>query len=76
MKFLKSIYDDFKIKQNTFSPGFHIPVYDPKKIYKDKPDYIIILAWRYKNQILKRHKKYLKNTKFIVPLPNYKVLEK
>ena len=76
MKFLESIYDDFKIKQNTFSPGYHIPVFHPKKMYKDKPDYIIILAWRYKNQILKRHKKYLKQkTKFIVPLPNYKVLK-
>ena len=76
MKFLKSIYDDFKIKQGSYSPGFHIPVYNPKEIYKQKPDYIIILAWRYKDKIIKRHKKFLKKGgKFIIPLPKFKIID-
>ena len=76
MKFLKSIFDDFKIKQDTYSPGFHIPVYNPKEIYKQKPDYIIILAWRYKDKIIKKHKKFLnKGGKFIIPLPKFKIID-
>lgn len=77
MRFLKSIYDDFKVKHNTFSPGYHIPVFASKQIYKDKPDYIIILAWRYKKQIIKKHQEYLKRGgKFIIPLPKFSILEK
>ena len=77
MKYLKNIFDDFKIKQGLYSPGFKIPVNNPKDIYKLKPHYIIILAWRYKNQIIKMHKKYLKKGgKFIIPLPKFKIISK
>jgi len=69
------IVDDFVAKQNLFSPGFHIPVYHPDEIYKRKPDYIIILAWRYYEPIIKNHKRYLDDGgHFIIPLPELKVI--
>ena len=75
MQFLQSIYDDFKVKQGLYSPGFHIPVFNPRAIYKQKPDYIIILAWRYKDKIIKRHREFLKNGgKFIIPLPKFRII--
>lgn len=74
-RFIDCIYDDFKVKQGLYSPGQHIPVFDPKKIYEHKPDYIIILAWRYKDKIIERHQKYLKQGgHFILPLPEFKII--
>jgi SAM-dependent methyltransferase len=69
------IVDDFKAKQGLFSPGFHIPVYAPDEIYKRKPDYILVLAWRFFEPILKNHQKYLdQGGQFIIPLPELKVI--
>ena len=46
-----------------------------EEIYKENPDYIIILAWRYADEIIAKHKNYQKNGgKFIVPLPEYKII--
>ena len=48
-----------------------------EKIYENNPDYIIILAWRYHKKIIEKNKKFLLNGgKFIIPLPEYKIIEK
>ena len=63
------------LKCNKYVPGTNIIVRDEKKIIKDKPDYVIILAWHLEkiiiNLLLK--KKYKGN--FIIPLPNLKILK-
>ncbi|MDD5262500.1 MAG: class I SAM-dependent methyltransferase [Methylacidiphilales bacterium] len=67
---LSCIIDDNPLRQNLFSPGHHIPVLSPKALYNDKPDAVVILAWRFADMIIKKHESYLKNGgKFIVPLP-------
>ena len=74
-KIIDFLVDDFTSKQNLFSPGFHIPVYHPDEIYKKKPDYIIMLAWRYYEPIVKNHKRYIDNGgRFIIPLPEIKII--
>jgi SAM-dependent methyltransferase len=71
------IADDYKVKQNTFSPGHHIPVLPPEVIYEKNPDYIFIFAWRYTDPIVAKHQKFLENGgKFIVPLPELRIIEK
>ena len=73
---LKFLVDDFYMKHNRYSPGFKIPVYETNKIYEEKPEYIVILAWRYKDKIIKKNKKYLENGgKFILPLPTFKIID-
>ncbi|MFC1665663.1 class I SAM-dependent methyltransferase [Pseudomonadota bacterium] len=75
-EYLKYIYDDFDTKQGLYSPGYHIPVYHPDKIYDHMPDFIIILAWRYYENIVSNHKKYIENGgKFIIPLPTIKLIQ-
>jgi hypothetical protein len=70
------IVDDNEIKQGLYSPGYHIPVYSTSKIYSDKPDYVIILAWQHQNSILKRHKEFVENGgKFIIPLPVIRIVD-
>lgn len=67
--------DDYKLKQNTFSPGLHIPVLPSDTLYERKPDYVLIVAWRYAEPIIKKHARYLKQGgRFIVPLPKLKLV--
>ena len=64
------IVDDNPLKQGLFSPGKHIPVYAAKRIYDEKPDYLLILAWNFAESIMKNHKKYLEEGGlFILPMP-------
>jgi len=72
---LDFLIDDNFLKQNTFSPGYHIPVFSSQEIYKRKPDYILILAWRFHEPITKKHQTFLKQGgHFILPLPEVKVV--
>ncbi|MFH1318969.1 MAG: class I SAM-dependent methyltransferase, partial [Candidatus Omnitrophota bacterium] len=67
------IVDDNIAKHNTFSPGYHIPVLPSEVLHKEKPDYILILAWRYTEAIVEKQKMFLKQDgRFIVPLPEVK----
>ncbi|HEX9871559.1 MAG TPA: class I SAM-dependent methyltransferase [Candidatus Tectomicrobia bacterium] len=73
-QWIQFMVDDYPAKQNLFSPGFHIPVLAPQMIYERKPDYVLILAWRYFEPILKKHEAFLKQGgHFIVPLPELKI---
>ena len=61
-------------KQGRFLPGTHIPVYHPDKIKETKPDFILILPWNIKDEIVKQIS-YVHEwgCKFIVPIPSVKV---
>jgi len=62
-------------KQGKFLPGTHIPIYSPKKIKDTKPDYIVILSWNLKKEIIEQMN-FIKNWngKFIVLIPEVKIL--
>ena len=73
--FISYIFDDNVAKHNTYSPGFHIPVFPSSLIYDKTPDYIVLLAWRFKQPIVEKHKEYLNNNgNFILPLPDFKII--
>lgn len=74
-KLIDFVVDDNPARHNLFTPGYHIPVLSPHIIYERKPDYVLILAWRYSEPIMKKHNTYLKNGgHFIVPLPQLSVI--
>jgi hypothetical protein len=74
-KYLDYLVDDNPIKLGLYSPGYHLPVYSPQKLYEERPEYILVLAWQHQDSIIKRNMKYLdKGGKFIVPLPKLKVI--
>jgi len=62
-------------KQNLFLPGTHIPIYSPEKIQETKPDYVLILPWNLKDEIIEEIK-YIRNWggKFVIPIPEVKIL--
>ena len=70
------IVDDNPLKQGLFSPGLHIPVVSPTHLYEKKPDYLIILAWNFTDSIMQKHEKFLlSGGRFIVPLPELRVVK-
>jgi len=71
-KQISYLVDDNPGKIDTFSPGFHIPVYSPEKMKQEPPDIVIILAWRFKNEILNKLEKL--PCKVVVPLPKFEVI--
>jgi SAM-dependent methyltransferase len=74
---IEASYDNAKEKINLFSPGKHIKILHPNEIYNRKPDYLLILAWNFSENIILNHKRYLDNGgKFIVPLPEMKIITK
>ncbi len=67
---IEFIVDDNPLKQGLYSPGKHIPVLDSSSIYERKPDVLIILAWNFAEDIMKKHKRYGDNIgKFLLPMP-------
>jgi len=73
--FLEYTVDINPNKQNHFLPGTNIPIYSPKKIFQTKPDYIVILAWNLKDEIVNKMKEINKwNGKFVVFTPKVKIL--
>ena len=70
------IVDDNRLKQNRFTPGTHIPIFNSRELYKKKPDYVILLAWNYSNFIIKTHNKFLEiGGSFIIPFPKIKIIK-
>jgi len=56
-------------KINHYIPGTKIPILDEKKLFKDKPDYVILFSWHIANELKKNLKKKGYKGKFIIPLP-------
>lgn len=74
-RFMDFIALDTEWKQGLFTPGHHIPLLHPKALIEKKPEYTIILAWNYANQIIEKNKAYLENGgRFIIPLPEIKIV--
>jgi ABC-type Fe3+-hydroxamate transport system substrate-binding protein len=62
-------------KHNKYLPGTHIPIYAPEKIAETKPDYVFILPWNFKDEIVKQLAFIREwDGKFIVPIPQVEVI--
>ena len=75
-KNIKFIIDNNKLKQGKFTPGSKIEIVSLKRGLAYKPDIIIILAWNFKNEIIKLCKENGFKGSFIIPFPNYPIIIK
>ena len=67
------IVDDSELKQDMYTPGYCIPIFKTDRLYTDKPDYVLILAWNFSESIIERHQQFLRSGgHFITPLPTIK----
>lgn len=72
---LDFIVDASPLKQGLYTPGTHIPIYSPDKLKKNRPDYLLLLAWNYAESILEKEQKLReKGVKFIIPVPEVKII--
>jgi hypothetical protein len=72
--YLDYLVDDNALRHGTVSPGHHLPVCDPSRLTgEQRPDVCVILAWRYADMIIERHRDFLTGGGvFLVPLPKYR----
>ena len=69
------VFDKSKLKQGLYTPGTNIKIKNPKYISRKNVDYLLILSWNIKKEIIKQEKKFLKNGgKFIIPFPQPKII--
>jgi SAM-dependent methyltransferase len=73
--FLDYTVDRNPYKHGKFTPGTHVPIFPPDKIRETRPDYVFILPWNFKDEIM-RQMSYIRDWdgQFIVPIPEVKVL--
>lgn len=73
--FLDYTVDANPHKQNHYLPGTHIPILHPDQIRRDRPDYILILPWNIKEEIMEQLA-YTRawGCRFITPIPKVMVI--
>lgn len=74
--FLDYTVDRNPYKQGKFLPGTHIPIYHPDKIRETRPDYLLILPWNLKNEIVQQMAEIRSwGGRFVVPIPEVTVID-
>jgi SAM-dependent methyltransferase len=74
--FLDFTVDRNPYKQGRYTPGMHIPIFPVSAIEKAKPDYLLILPWNLKDEIVSQMRHVgAWGCKMIVPIPNVEVID-
>ncbi len=62
-------------KHGRYMPGVHLPICDASRLLRDMPDYVLLLAWNHKDEILQQQAEYLRRGgRVIVPIPRLEVV--
>lgn len=72
--FIDFTVDRNPYKQGKFLPGTHIPIYAPDKVREARPDYLFILPWNFKEEIMAQNA-FIREWggKFVVPIPEVRI---
>jgi SAM-dependent methyltransferase len=69
------IADCSALKQGRYTPGTHIPVVSPSHLLEDQPDYVLVLAWNFADEIMAQQAEYRKRGGcFILPVPKVRII--
>jgi hypothetical protein len=72
---LEYIADRSPLKQGRYVPGQHIPIVAPERLLADRPDYVLLLAWNFADEIMAQQAEYRqRGGKFIIPVPEPRVV--
>jgi SAM-dependent methyltransferase len=74
--FLDYTVDRNPYKHGRYTPGTHIPIFAPDKIRETKPDYVFILPWNFKDEIMEQMADIRDwGARFVVPIPELTVID-
>ncbi len=73
---LDYMIDDAPHKQGLYTPGSHLKIHNSSKLYsKNPPDYVLLFAWSFAEEIFKKNNKYINSGgRFIIPLPKIRII--
>ncbi len=64
------------LKIGRFTPGAHVPVVPDSELLVDKPDYALLLAWNFADEIMTNLAEYRSGGgKFIIPIPEPRIVD-
>ncbi len=62
-------------KQGWLMPGVHVPIVGPDRIHSAPPDYLLILAWNFKDEIMRQQASFADaGGRFVIPVPEPVIL--
>jgi SAM-dependent methyltransferase len=74
--FLEFTVDRNPYKHGRYTPGMHIPIYPVSAIDEARPDYLLILPWNLKEEIVQQMRHVGEwGCKFVVPIPNVELID-
>ncbi|WP_078059033.1 NAD-dependent epimerase/dehydratase family protein [Tropicimonas marinistellae] len=74
---LDYVVDKNPHKQGKFMPGVAIEIGAPARLLEDRPDYVMILPWNFRDEIIRQQDAYLAGGgRFIVPIPDMEVVSR
>ena len=73
--YIRYVVDDTPEKQGYLTPGNHLPIVDASRLKTDPPDYLLLFAWNFAEELMSKTK-YFKDSggKYIIPIPSVKII--
>jgi SAM-dependent methyltransferase len=72
---IQYVVDRSPHKQGRFLPGSHLPIHEPDAVRRDQPEYLLLLAWNLRDEIMEQMADIREwGGQFVVPLPAVEVV--